>query len=109
MIQELQTVSEEEVKKWDKEYLQSKFLELQEIAKDGNIIIQKQQYLLDLREKEIENSKKELKSSVSKNRLNDYILKELKMIEKNKTINRNILDGMKAVYLGIKNIFLEDK
>ena len=58
MIQKLQTVSKEEVKKWDKEYLQSKFLELQEIAKDGNIIIQKQQYQIDLDQKQINEMKK---------------------------------------------------
>ena len=56
----------------------------------------------------IESLKKALKDSIPKKKLNNYISKELEMIESNETINIKVLDGMKAVYLAIKNIFLED-
>ena len=42
-----------------------------------------------------------------KEALNDYIENELKAIEENKTLNSDILRGMRAAYLSIKNIFLE--
>lgn len=58
MNPKIKTVNKEEVKKWNREYLESKFLELQEIAKDGDIIIQKQQYQIDLNQKQINEMKK---------------------------------------------------
>ena len=44
-----------------------------------------------------------------KEALNDYIKNELKVIEENKTLNSDILRGMRAAYLSIKNIFLEEE
>lgn len=44
-----------------------------------------------------------------KQELNDYIESELKAIEENITLDKNMLMGMKAAYLSIKNIFLEEK
>lgn len=44
-----------------------------------------------------------------KQELNDYIKNELKAIEENKTLNSDILKGMRAAYLSIKNIFLEEE
>lgn len=44
-----------------------------------------------------------------KQELNDYIESELKAIEENTTLDKNMLMGMKAAYLSIKNIFLEEK
>lgn len=44
-----------------------------------------------------------------KQELNDYIESELKAIEENTTLDKNILIGMKAAYLSIKNIFLEEE
>ena len=44
-----------------------------------------------------------------KQKLNDYIKNELKAIEENKTLDKNTLMGMKAAYLSIKNIFLEEE
>ena len=40
-VEMLRTYNNEQIKKLTLEELQTKFLELQEIAKDGNIIIQK--------------------------------------------------------------------
>lgn len=42
-----------------------------------------------------------------KEALIDYIENELKAIEENETLNSDILRGMRAAYLSIKNIFLE--
>lgn len=47
-IEMLKTYNAEQIKKLNLEELQTKFLELQEIAKDGNIIIQKQQVAIDI-------------------------------------------------------------
>lgn len=44
-----------------------------------------------------------------KEALSDYIKNELKVIEENKTLDTNILKGIKAAYLSIKNIFLEEE
>lgn len=44
-----------------------------------------------------------------KQELNDYIESELKAIEDNATLNKNMLMGMRAAYLSIKNIFLEEE
>lgn len=47
-----------------------------------------------------------------KQKLNDYIEKELKAIEKdeiNGLLNEDMLFGMRAAYLSIKNIFLEEE
>ena len=57
-IEQIKTYTEEQIKKLTLEELQTKFLELQEIAKDGNIIIQKQQYQIDLDQKQINEMKK---------------------------------------------------
>ena len=57
-IEQIKTYTEEQIKKLTLEELQTKFLELQEIAKDGNIIIQKQQYQIDLDQKQIDEMKK---------------------------------------------------
>ena len=50
----LKTYNAEQIKRLNLEELQTKFLELQEIAKDGNIIIQKLQYERDLNNKIID-------------------------------------------------------
>ena len=50
-----------------------------------------------------------LDNSISKRKLSNYISKELKVIENNNDMSIDVLDGMKAAYLSIKNIFLEDK
>ncbi len=47
-VEMLRTYNNEQIKKLTLEELQTKFLELQETAKDGNIIIQKLQYERDL-------------------------------------------------------------
>lgn len=47
----LKTYNNEQIKSLSIEELQTKFLELQEIAKDGNIITQKLQYERDLNNK----------------------------------------------------------
>ena len=57
-IEQIKTYTEEQIKKLTLEELQTKFLELQEIAKDGNIIIQKQQYQIHLDQKQIDEMKK---------------------------------------------------
>lgn len=44
-----------------------------------------------------------------KQELNDYIESELKAIEENTTLDKNILMGMRTAYLSIKNIFLEEE
>ena len=46
---------------------------------------------------------------IFKQELNDYIESELKAIEDNATLNKNMLMGMRAAYLSIKNIFLEEE
>ena len=46
---------------------------------------------------------------ILKQKLNDYIKNELKAIEENETLDKNTLMGMKAAYLSIKNIFLEEE
>lgn len=43
-----------------------------------------------------------------KEALNDFIENELKAIAENKTLDTNMLRGMRAAYLAIKNIFLEE-
>lgn len=53
-VEMLKTYNAEQIKKLNLEELQTKFLELQEIAKDGNIIIQKLQYERDLNNKIID-------------------------------------------------------
>ena len=53
-VEMLRTYNNEQIKKLTLEELQTKFLELQEIAKDGNIIIQKIQYERDLNNKIID-------------------------------------------------------
>jgi hypothetical protein len=53
-VEMLRTYNNEQIKKLNLEELQIKFLELQEIAKDGNIIIQKLQYEKDLNNKVID-------------------------------------------------------
>ena len=53
-VEMLRTYNNEQIKKLTLEELQTKFLELQEIAKDGNIIIQKIQYERDLTNKIID-------------------------------------------------------
>lgn len=53
-VEMLKTYNAEQIKKLTLEELQTKFLELQEIAKDGNIIIQKLQYERDLNNKIID-------------------------------------------------------
>lgn len=45
---------------------------------------------------------------VSKRKLTGHISKELCMINKNRTLDKNTLDGMKSAYIAIKNIFLEE-
>lgn len=44
-----------------------------------------------------------------KQELNDHIESELKAIEENTTLDKNMLIGMRAAYLSIKNIFLEEE
>lgn len=53
-VEMLKTYNAEQIKRLNLEELQTKFLELQEIAKDGNIIIQKLQYERDLNNKIID-------------------------------------------------------
>ncbi len=53
-VETLRTYNNEQIKKLNLEELQIKFLELQEIAKDGNIIIQKLQYEKDFNNKIID-------------------------------------------------------
>jgi len=54
------------------------------------------------------------KNYIKKSELNEFIENELQVIER--MINKKVatarqlqLDGMRAVYKGIKNLFLEDK
>lgn len=46
---------------------------------------------------------------VSKKSLASHVSKELHMIDKNKTLDKNTLNGMKSAYIAMKNIFLEEK
>lgn len=48
-----------------------------------------------------------LNDFVSKRKLASHISKELYTINKNKTLDKNTLNGMKSAYIAIKNIFLE--
>ena len=50
-----------------------------------------------------------IKNSIPKKRLNRYISNELAMVEENTSLDSHTLNGMKAAYLAIKNIFLEEE
>lgn len=50
-----------------------------------------------------------LNDFVSKRKLAGHISKELYTINKNKTLDKNTLNGMKSAYIAIKNIFLEEE
>lgn len=72
----------------------------------------------DILEKEVANIADEelsealytvIKNSVPKKRLNHYISNELAMIKENTSLDRCTLNGMRAAYLSIKNMFLEEK
>lgn len=53
-IEIIKTISEEEISKWDKEKLQKKFIEIQEITKLGQEVIIAQQKQLQLNKKVID-------------------------------------------------------
>ena len=50
-----------------------------------------------------------LNDFVSKRILASHISKELYTINKNMTLNKNTLNGMKSAYIATKNIFLEEE
>ena len=74
-IEPIKTYTEEQIRKLTIEELQTKFLELQEIAKDGNVIIQKFQYERDLDNKQILNLNQRIASLAKRNIDKNEIIK----------------------------------